>query len=106
MSDWVFVALESEFPAGEFRVVHADDVVFGVFNIDDSYYAIEDVCSHDQSPLCGLPPEGDQVVCPRHSARFNIKTGEALTPPAYEPIATFPVRVNNGMVEVRDNRWD
>ncbi len=106
MSDWVFVAMENEFPAGDFRVVHGDEVRFGVFNIDGEYYAIEDVCSHDNAPLCGLDPDGEEVVCPRHGARFNIRTGEALTPPAYENVATFPTRINNGMVEVRDNRWD
>jgi nitrite reductase/ring-hydroxylating ferredoxin subunit len=50
--------------------------------------------------------EGDQIICPRHGAHFCIKTGEALTPPAYEPIVTFPVRVENGIVQVCDDRWD
>jgi len=50
--------------------------------------------------------EVDQIVCPRHGARFCIRTGEVLAPPAFEPIAIFPVRVNNGEIEVRDDRWD
>jgi len=48
--------------------------------------------------------EGDQLTCPRHGARFCIRTGEALTPPAYEPAAVFPVRVQGGMVQTRDDR--
>ncbi|MGH8610107.1 MAG: ferredoxin, partial [Gammaproteobacteria bacterium] len=48
----------------------------------------------------------DAITCPRHGARFCIKTGEALSPPAYEAVTTFPVRVEDGMVFVRDNRFD
>ena len=55
--------------------------------------------------LTGGCIEGCEIICPRHGARFDIKTGEALTPPAYEPVATLPVRVENGMVQVMDDRW-
>ena len=44
--------------------------------------------------------EGEEVICPRHGARFSLVTGAALTPPAYEPVATFPVRVEEGVVQV------
>ena len=50
--------------------------------------------------------EGRQVECPRHGARFDITPGEALTPPAYEPTAKFPVKVEDGVVYSRDDRWD
>ncbi|MEX2515941.1 MAG: non-heme iron oxygenase ferredoxin subunit [Gammaproteobacteria bacterium] len=112
MSDWKDVAAASELTAGGAKLVDVDDTPIAVFNIDGEFYAIEDVCTHDGSPMlgCGLSPEelldGDQIICPRHGARFCIKTGEALTPPAYEPTTTFPVRVENGMVQVRDDRWD
>ncbi len=112
MSDWIDIAPAAEFGAGQSRLVNADDVMIAVFNLDGNYYAIEDVCTHDGSPLlgCGLDPseviDGDQVICPRHGARFCIRTGAALTPPAYEPVACFPVRVNDGMVQTRDDRWD
>jgi len=56
--------------------------------------------------LTGGSIEGSEIVCPRHGARFCIKTGAALTAPAYEATATFPVRIENGVVEVRDDRWD
>ena len=77
-----------------------------VFNLEGHYYAIEDVCTHDGGILTGGPVEGDQIVCPRHGARFSIRTGQALTPPAFEPTAAFPVRVIGGEVQVRDDRWD
>ena len=77
-----------------------------VFHLDDAFYAIEDVCTHDGGELAHGAVEDEAIICPRHGARFSIKTGAVLAPPAYEPVATFPVRVENGMVQVRDNRWD
>ena len=106
MSDWVSVASAEELAPGGFRIVDVDGAQVVVFNLDGQYYAIEDVCTHDGGQLTGGYIEGDQIVCPRHGARFCIRTGEALSPPAYEPTATFPVRVEDGMVQVRDTRWD
>ena len=106
MSDWIAVAPVMEFPAGEWRVVDADGTSIVVFNVDGSFYAIENVCTHDGGELTGGAVEGTEIVCPRHGARFCVKTGEALTAPAYEPTAKFPTRVENGVVEVRDDRWD
>lgn len=95
-----------DFPPGESRVVDADDVMIAVFNLDGEYYAIEDVCTHDGGELASGAIEGEEIVCPRHGARFNIKTGEVTAPPAYEAVAIFPVRVHDGVVQVRDDRWD
>jgi 3-phenylpropionate/trans-cinnamate dioxygenase ferredoxin component len=106
MSEWVDVARLEELPPGSFRVVDIDGAMIAVFNLEGAYYAIEDVCTHEYEILTNGDVEGDEIVCPRHAARFNIKTGEALTPPAYEPLPTFPVRVHDGMVQVRDERWD
>jgi 3-phenylpropionate/trans-cinnamate dioxygenase ferredoxin subunit len=78
-----------------------------VFHVNGEFCAIEDVCTHDGTVLTsGSPIEGDEIVCPRHGARFCVRTGEALSAPAYEPTATFPVKVEGGKVYVRDNRWD
>ena len=106
MSDWIAVAKVGELASGSHRVVDVDGASVVVFNLGGEYYAIEDVCTHDGGQLTGGVVEGDQVVCPRHGARFCIRTGEALTAPAYEPVATFPVRVENGMIQVRDARWE
>ncbi|MCI0400254.1 MAG: non-heme iron oxygenase ferredoxin subunit [Gammaproteobacteria bacterium] len=106
MSDWVDVTPVERLPHGESLVVDVNDVMIAVFNIDGNYFAIEDICTHDGAQLTGGKIDGDQIVCPRHGARFSIKTGEALTPPAYEPVATFPVRVNKGIVQIKDDRWD
>jgi len=106
MSDWVTVARTDQLARGEWRTLDVDGTAVVVFNIEGEYYAIEDVCTHDGGQLTGGTVEGDQIVCPRHGARFCIRTGEALTPPAYEPTAKFPVRVHEGTVQVRDDRWD
>ena len=106
MSDWVTVARVDQLVAGTRQIVDVDGTQIVVFNLDDKYYAIEDVCTHDGGQLTGGEVEGDQIICPRHGARFCIRTGAALTAPAYEPTATFPVRVENGEIQVRDNRWD
>jgi 3-phenylpropionate/trans-cinnamate dioxygenase ferredoxin subunit len=106
MSDWITVAKVGELAPGDHRVVDVDGAAVVVFNLGGEYYAIEDVCTHDGGQLTGGTIEGDEIVCPRHGARFSIRTGEALTAPAYEPVAKFPVRVENGVIQVRDSRWD
>ena len=106
MSDWISVAKLGELAPGSHRVVDVDGAAVVVFNLGGEYYAIEDVCTHDGGQLTGGSIEGGEIVCPRHGARFSIRTGEALTAPAYEPVPKFPVRVENGVIQVRDDRWD
>ncbi len=106
MSDWITVAKLGELAPGSHRVVDVDGAAVVVFNLGGEYYAIEDVCTHDGGQLTGGSIEGGEIVCPRHGARFSIRTGEALTAPAYEPVPKFPVRVENGVIQVRDDRWD
>ena len=106
MSDWVTVARSDEIAPGQWQVVDVDGTQIAVFNLEGKYYAIEDVCTHDAGQLTGGAVEGDEIVCPRHGARFSIRTGAALTAPAFEPTEVFPVRVENGEVQVRDDRWD
>jgi 3-phenylpropionate/trans-cinnamate dioxygenase ferredoxin subunit len=106
MSDWVDVAKLGELPPGQRRIVDVDDVQIAVFNLGGEYYAIEDVCTHDYAPLADAKLDGDEIICPRHGARFCIRTGAVMAPPAYEPVPTFPVRIHEGRVQVRDARWD
>jgi len=106
MSDWIDVAPQRDFAIGECRSLDVDGTQVAVFNLDGEYYAIEDQCTHDGGTLTGGALDGEQIVCPRHGARFSIKTGAVLTPPAYEPLATFALRIEHGMVQVRDARGD
>ena len=106
MSDWIKVCGAQELALGQFRTVDADGTQIVVFNLGGDFFAIEDVCTHDGGQLTGGQVEDGEIVCPRHGARFCIRTGAALTAPAYEATATFPVRVEDGTIEVRDDRWD
>ncbi len=106
MTDWVDVAPVDAFEPGSWKTVEVDDVLIAVFNLDGEFYAIEDTCTHDGGTLTGGCIEGDEIECPRHGARFNIKTGEVLSPPAYDDVDILPVRLQSGMVQVRDDRWD
>lgn len=106
MSDWTDVARAEELAPGSCRIVDADGTRIAVFNVGGEFFAIEDVCTHDGGELASGCLEGDVVVCPRHGARFCVRTGAALTAPAFEPTSVFPVRVEGGMVQVRDDRWD
>jgi len=74
----------------------------GVYNCGGAFYAIEDRCSHDDGPLCegDFEPAECVAICPRHGSRFDVRTGRALTLPAYLPVDTFEVRVEDGLVRV------
>lgn len=106
MSDWIDVGLAADIPPGTHKVAEADGVMIAVFNLDGTFYAIEDVCTHDGGILTGGPVNGCIITCPRHGATFDVRSGEALSAPAYEPTASFPVRITDGMVQVKDDRWD
>jgi 3-phenylpropionate/trans-cinnamate dioxygenase ferredoxin subunit len=104
--DWTHVCASGELKPGSFKVVDVDGVDIAVFHCDGRIRAIEDVCTHDGAPLTGGMIEGCEIICPRHGARFCLITGAALTAPAYEDTAVFPVREENGQIYVRDDRWD
>jgi 3-phenylpropionate/trans-cinnamate dioxygenase ferredoxin subunit len=106
MSDWINVIDQNALADGEHVVVDVDGTDVAVFKIEGQFYAIEDVCTHDGAEIASGKLEGCEIVCPRHGARFCVKTGAVKAPPAYEDIDTFPVRIENGKVQVRDNRWD
>ncbi|MGH3104921.1 MAG: Rieske (2Fe-2S) protein [Gaiellaceae bacterium] len=91
-----------ELPPGTCKIVHAGAVAVGVYNIDGELFGLEDRCSHDDGPLAegDWEPEEYVAICPRHGSRFDIRTGRALTLPAYIAVDTFPVRVEDGVVKV------
>jgi 3-phenylpropionate/trans-cinnamate dioxygenase ferredoxin subunit len=95
MSDFIKVAKVSDLPPGEKMLVdyNGDDV--GLFNLDGEIYAISDVCTHDDGPLVEGALEGDCIICPRHGARFNLKTG-SYTMPAIAPVPRYEVKIDGG----------
>jgi 3-phenylpropionate/trans-cinnamate dioxygenase ferredoxin component len=91
-----------ELPPGSVKILRAGSVAVGVYNLDGEYYAIEDRCSHDDGPLAEgeFDPDEAVVICPRHGSKFDIRSGRPLSLPAYEPVDTFPVTVEDGWVKV------
>jgi 3-phenylpropionate/trans-cinnamate dioxygenase ferredoxin component len=94
------VAKVSEIAPGTTRRVVVDSLEVLLCNVDGKIYAIEDVCTHDGGPLDQGELEGECVVCPRHGATFDVKTGDALTLPAVVPLMTFEVLVEGDDVFV------
>ena len=106
MSDWIDVALTDEIEEGGVKLVDFGGTEVAVFNIEGNFYALADVCSHDGGTLADGTVEGHEIECPRHGARFDIRTGKVTAPPAYEDITTSPVRTDNGRVQVQDTSGD
>jgi 3-phenylpropionate/trans-cinnamate dioxygenase ferredoxin subunit len=100
MAEWIDVCDEDELKPGERKIITTDVAEIAVFNLDGEFYAIEDVCTHDGGELASGQCDGDQIICPRHGARFCIRNGKALTPPAYEDVETFPVRIDQGKIQI------
>jgi len=96
----VRVAAEGEIPEGGVTIIQAGSLFVGVYLIDGRYYAIEDRCSHDDGPLCEGEREGFDVVCPRHGAMFDLRSGAVLSLPATEGVDVYPVVVRDGEVFV------
>ena len=107
MSDWTNVAHTSELAEGEHRIVDVDDVMVAVFNVGGEFVAFEDICPHDGSEVASGCVKNGILECPRHSATFDLRNdGEVLSPPAYEGLAKLPLRIQDEMIQVRDDRWD
>lgn len=92
MSEFIKVAQTSDLNPGEKMLVEYDDEDVGLFNIAGEFYAISDVCTHDNGPLVEGELDGDCIICPRHGARFNVKTG-VQTMPAFVPVPLYQVKV-------------
>lgn len=94
------VAAVSEVPPNGRKSIVVDDLPALLLHIGNDFFAVEDVCSHDGQPLTDGPVTDGTITCPRHGAKFDLKTGKALCMPATQPIQTFPVQVRDGEVFV------
>ena len=106
MSEWVDVVAENALSVGEHMVVDVDGIDVAVFKLEEGFYALEDMCTHDGAEIASGEFDGDEIICPRHGARFCIKTGGVKSAPAYEDIASLEVKLEDGRVKIRDSRWD
>ena len=101
MAKFVKVGNTSEFQDLEAgKLVDAGGQTIAIFDLGGNYYAIENTCPHRGGPLAEGEMDGEEVICPWHGARFNIKTGAVLAPPAPQGVKSFPVRVTGEDVEV------
>jgi len=92
----------NELPPGQMRLVEWEDLEIGVFNCSGQVYAIEDRCSHDNGPLVEGELDQDKctIECPRHGSLFDLQTGKPLTLPAYVPVETFPVIIEDETIKL------
>ena len=102
MAELIDICPADSLPPGAVRLVEWEDLEIGVFNCAGELYAIEDRCSHDDGEL--IEGELDEatctIECPRHGSRFDLRSGKPVNLPAYEPVDTFPVTVQDGMIKI------
>ena len=102
MSEIIDICPVGDLPPGSHRVVEHDDLEIGVFNVGGELFAIEDRCSHDDGILLEgeVDPDRCAVECPRHGSWFDLRTGRPLNLPAYAPVDTFPVLVEDDVIKL------
>jgi 3-phenylpropionate/trans-cinnamate dioxygenase ferredoxin component len=98
---WIDAGPTADLHSGEAISIPVDRRMIAVVRSGDEYFAIEDVCTHDGAELTGGEVEGAEIICPRHGARFCLRTGQALSPPAYEPVRVFETKITDGRLWVR-----
>ena len=102
MPEIIEICPVSELEPGGVRLVEWEDLEIGVFNCAGTVYAIEDRCSHDDGPLVEgeLDEAACTIECPRHGSKFDLKTGRPKSLPAYEPVDTFPVIIDEDVIKL------
>ena len=93
MAGFIKVATTSDLAPGEKKLVEYQGTLVGLFNLDGEFYAIHDICTHDGGPLVEGELDGDVIICPRHGARFDVRTGAVRALPAYKPAPTYQVKI-------------
>ncbi len=91
--DWHLVAKTSEITDETPKAAQVGKISIGIYRLGEAYYAIDDICTHEYAPLTEGYVDGEVVECPIHGALFNIRSGEAVAPPAKENLRTFRVKV-------------
>lgn len=101
MPEYITVATTGELPHSADRmVIEANGHYVAIFNVDHKFYAIEDVCTHDDGPLAEGELSGTVIECPRHGAKFDVTTGKVLSFPAITPVAHYEVRVQGDQIQI------
>ena len=103
MSEYITVASVADVDDGSTRFVEVDDRLVILSRMGDDFYCIDDICTHDGGTLSDGPHEGCEIACPRHGAKFDLRTGKALSMPATQDTASHQVKVENGSIMIRLN---
>jgi 3-phenylpropionate/trans-cinnamate dioxygenase ferredoxin subunit len=98
--EYLEIAPASELPNGERLFVEIEGKPIVIFNIAGQYYAIADICSHDDGPVGEGDLEGYDITCPRHGAEFDVRTGQVMSMPAVVDIPAYPVKILDGMIQI------
>jgi 3-phenylpropionate/trans-cinnamate dioxygenase ferredoxin subunit len=98
--EYIDIAPISDLPNGERLFLEIEGKSLVIFNIADQFFAIGDICSHDDGPVGEGDLEGYNIVCPRHGGEFDVRTGQAVQMPAVVDIPAYPIRVVDGMIQV------
>jgi 3-phenylpropionate/trans-cinnamate dioxygenase ferredoxin subunit len=98
--EFIPVGSAEEINSGGRLFIEIDGLPIVILHIGGQYYAIADVCSHDDGPVGEGELEGFEIICPRHGARFDVRTGRVLALPAFVDIPNYPIRVNGGQIEI------
>jgi 3-phenylpropionate/trans-cinnamate dioxygenase ferredoxin subunit len=94
------IARAEDIPPGRGLAVNVEGLRIAVFNVEGTYYAINDTCTHAQASLSEGDVDGTAVECPLHGARFDLQTGEAVGPPADQPVTAYKVHVEDGEIQI------
>lgn len=100
MAEFVKAASTNEIAPGQARLVTVKGREIVLFNIEGAFFALDNACTHEEGPLAEGEVLGHEVTCPWHGAKFDIRTGEVLGPPAYEAVTRYNVRVRGTDIEV------
>jgi len=100
MADFVKIAQTSEIEPGQSRLVDVKGKSIALINVEGQFFALDNTCTHKGGSLAEGEISGNEVTCPRHGAKFDIRTGEVVGPPAQRAVARYGVRVTGTDIEV------
>jgi 3-phenylpropionate/trans-cinnamate dioxygenase ferredoxin subunit len=101
MASWVSGGRADNLAPGKVRTVFGGKGRLAICSVDDSFYCIDDVCTHDGASFETAELDGNEIECPRHGARFDVTTGRATCLPAIVPVKVYPVRIENGEIQIQ-----
>lgn len=100
MAEFAKVASTNEIAPGQCLLVTVKGTDIALFNVDGNFFALSNACTHEEGPLAEGEISGHEVICPWHGAKFDIRTGEVLGPPAYDAVTCYEVHVSGRDIEV------